>query len=141
MASQVIFLGFAIYGMTVDPAKVKDIVEWLKPINIHEVRSFNDLTSFYRWFIRGFNTVTAPIIDCIRKWELHWTNVTPKIFKEIKSRMTTTPIMCLPNFSKVFEVACDAFDVGSQIGHPIAYFSEKLNEAKKKYSPITTNFM
>jgi len=41
-----------------------------------------------------------------------------------------------PDLSKVFEVACDASDVGircvfSQDGHHVAYFSEKLNEAKQ----------
>ena len=48
-------------------------------------------------------------------------------------------MMHLPDFDKVFEVECDAPGVGmggilSQDCHPIAYFSEKLNEAKKKYS-------
>ena len=53
--------------------------------------------------------------------------------------MTEALVMRLPDFDKVIEVECDASGVGiegglSQDCHPISYFSEKLNEAKKKYS-------
>lgn len=54
--------------------------------------------------------------------------------------MTSALVMRLFDFTKAFEVVCDAFDVGiggvlSQ-GHPVTYFSEKLNEAKQNYPHI-----
>lgn len=59
--------------------------------------------------------------------------------------MTEAPIMQLSNFSKIFEVACDASRVGiggliTQEGHSVAYFSEKLNEIKQKYSTYDKEF-
>lgn len=35
-----------------------------------------------------------------------------KAFEELKKRMTKAQALQLPNFSKVFEVACDAYQVG-----------------------------
>lgn len=57
----------------------------------------------------------------------------------MKRRVVEQPILVLPNFHKVFTIKCDASNkaiggVLNQEGRPIAFFSEKLNEAKQKYS-------
>ena len=144
---RVIFLGFIVSseGVSADPQKVQAIVEWPEPRNIDEIRSFHGLASFYRRFIKGFSTIMSPITDCMKQGEFVWTKAAAKAFNEVKQRMIEAPVMRLPNFTKPFEVKCDASGIGiggvlSQERHPIAYFSEKLNDAKQKYSTYDKEF-
>ena len=56
----------------------------------------------------------------------------------LKDKLTSAPLLALPNFSKIFKIKCDASGLGigailMQDGRPIAYFSEKLNGASLKY--------
>ena len=58
-----------------------------------------------------------------------------KRFNLLKKKITEQPILVLSDFQKTVQVKCDAsgFAIGavlSQEDRTIAYFSEKLNEAK-----------
>ena len=87
----------------------------------------------------------ALVTDCMKKNRFVWTKAAAKAFEEIKKKLIEASVLQLPEFSKVFEVACDASNVGirgvlNQEGHPIAFFREKLNEAKQQYSIYDKEF-
>ena len=144
---KVVFLGFIVSseGVSADPQKVQAIVDWPEPKNIHEILNFHGFASFYCRFIKEFSTITSPITDCMKQGEFVWTKTATKAFSEVKQTMTVAPVMRLPDFTKPFEVECDALGIGiggvlSQERHPIAYFSEKLNDAKQKYFTYDKEF-
>ena len=63
------FLGHVIFkkGVSVDPDKVETIVNWPRPTNITEVRSFLGMASYYCRFIEGFSTLALPLTKLLRK--------------------------------------------------------------------------
>ncbi|KAH9680230.1 hypothetical protein KPL71_026473 [Citrus sinensis] len=129
----------AINNITVDEEKVRAIQEWPSPTSVSNVRSFHGLASFYRRFVKDFNTLATPLIEVIKKdVGFKWGEAQEKAFQIIKHKLTNAPLLSLPNFNKTFEIECDTFGIGigsilMQEGRPIAYFSEKLSGAALNY--------
>ena len=104
-----------------------------------QVRSFHGLASFYRSFVKDFCNIVAPLTKVIKN------NVgfkcgeeQEKAFQLIKEKLTHDPLLVLPDFTKSFEIECDASSVSTgallmQGGRPIAYFSAKLSGAALNY--------
>jgi hypothetical protein len=133
--------------LNMDHEKVKSIRDWSSPETIFQVQSFHGLASFYRKFIKNFSKICAPMMDTVKKRHkyFHLIEEEEKSFKLLKDKITKQPVQVLPNFSKTFQVRCDAsgFSIGvvlSQDNSSIAYFSEKLNETKLKYSTYDKEF-
>jgi hypothetical protein len=130
-----------------DLDKVKVIKNWPSPRNIFEVRGFHGLASFYQKFIKNFSGISTTMMDTVKKRHkyFHWTAKAEKRFNLLKWKITEQPVFVLSDFQKTFQVKFDAsgFAIGvvlSQEDRSVAYFSEKLNEEKLKYSTYDKEF-
>ncbi|XP_077219125.1 uncharacterized protein LOC143853291 [Tasmannia lanceolata] len=128
------YLGHIIasHGVAVDPTKIRAITQWPRPTTIKQLRSFLGLAGYYRRFVKNYASIAAPITDLLRKDSFHWCPAAESAFESLKSSLTTTPILQLPDFTETFIVDTDASGkaigvVLSQQGHPIAFFSKTLS--------------
>ena len=141
MVQQGIVLGHIISkeGIEVDKAKVELIVKLPSPTNVKGVRQFLGHVGFYRKFIKDFSKLARPLCELLVKdAKFVWDERCQRIFEQLKSFLTTTPIVRALNWQLPFEVMCDASDfaIGAMLGqredgkpYVIYYASKTLNEA------------
>jgi hypothetical protein len=138
---EVSFLGHIISegGILVDLSKVKDVLSWITPQNILDIRSFLGLIGYYRRFIEGFSKISKPVIELLEKSKtFEWTPRRETSFQELKKRLTTTPVLTMPDMEKPFSIYCDVSGQGlgcvlMQDGHVVAYASRQLKKHEEKY--------
>ena len=137
MVNQGIILGHVISnkGIEVDKAKVELISKLPSPTNVKTVRQFLGHVGFYRRFIKDFSKIAKPIYKLLEKdTKFAWDETCQKSFEELKSHLTTTPIVRAPNCQQPFEVMCDAIDlaIGAVLGQRedvkpyVVYYARKL---------------
>jgi hypothetical protein len=112
---QVAFLGHVILkgGISVDPRKVQDMLSWKAPMSVSDIRSFLGLAGCYQRFIEGFSKIRKPMIELLEKdKQFEWTPACEASFQELNKRLTTAPVLVMPDMEKLFSIYCNASGQG-----------------------------
>jgi hypothetical protein len=104
---EVLFLGHIISegGICVDPGKVKSVLSWSTPQNVSDIQSFLGLAGYYRRFIERFSKIAKPMTELLEKGKtFEWTPRCESSFQELKKRLTTAPVLTMPDMEIPFSI-------------------------------------
>jgi hypothetical protein len=96
---------------------------------------------FLDWLniIKGFSKISDPKIELLKKdKKFKWMPACKASFPELKKRLTTAPILVMPDMEKSFSIYCDTSGQGlgcvlMQDGHVIAYASRQVRKHEAHY--------
>lgn len=146
-SQSVMFLGSVVSagGISMDPSKVQAVTDWPVPDSRVALQRFLGFANFYRWFIRNFSKVAAPLTALTSvKSRFSWIEATHSAFDRLKMLFTSAPILINPDVERQFIVEVDSSDVGvgavlSQSSplddkvYPCAFYSHRLSSAERNY--------
>ena len=165
---QVDYLGHTISaeGIGCQGEKVAAVRDWPRPTTTTELRSFVGFCSFYRRFIQGFAGIAGPLHDVITRAtnaskkkkkniaiQEYWGPKQDVAFEQLKTALTTAPVLGFADFTKPFILETDASHDGlgailsqEQEGKPrvITYASRRLRQSERNtslYSSMKLEFL
>ena len=109
------FLGHIVSseGIRVDSQKIEAVKPLTGPTSATDSRIFLGLESYYRRFVEVFSSIASPLTRLTMKMvKFQWLDDCEKSFAELKTRLTTTPVLTLPEGSDGYVIYCDASKVG-----------------------------
>jgi hypothetical protein len=128
------FLGHTISqdGISVDPEKVQEVMNWKPPTIVRQIRSFLGLAGYYRQFIPDFSRIAKPMTELLKKgMKFDWSQKCEGAFHALRQHLTTAHVLAQPDNTKSFDVYCDASGTGlgcvlMQDNRVISYASRAL---------------
>jgi hypothetical protein len=54
-------------GISVDPSKVQEVMDWKPPESVHQIRSFLGLAGYYHRFILDFSRIAKAMTELLKK--------------------------------------------------------------------------
>ena len=131
-------------GLQIDPDKTKAVEEYPAPKNLRQLRRFLGMVGWYSRFMAEFSIDKLPLCELLRKSvEWKWGNEQQSAFEKIKRAPVSAPVLIRPDFSKPFQLHCDASDyaIGAVLTqevegllHPVIFVNRLLTASERKYT-------
>jgi hypothetical protein len=81
-------------GVVVDPSKIEAVSKWQSPKSVMEIRSFLGIVGYYCRFIENFSKIAKPMTELLKTNTPYvWLDKCEAGFQELKTRLTTTPVL------------------------------------------------
>jgi hypothetical protein len=123
--------------LAMDPAKLKEILDWPAPKTVEEVQSFIGFGNFYCCFVKEFSHLAHPLHDLLKKdKEFVWSEECQESFDQLKKQFTEEPVLIMLDHLKPFQIQVDSslFATGGILTqmdtngdrHPCTYLSKSL---------------
>ncbi|KAL5537298.1 hypothetical protein ACEPAF_1121 [Sanghuangporus sanghuang] len=125
-----------------DPKKTAAVQDWPVLKNVHKLQQFLGLGNWLRHFVKDYSLVIKPLTTLMGKVEWKWGKEEKAAFEELKHRLSSPPVLAIPNNKDPFQVEADASDFATggvllqkQDGKwkVIAYWSSTFLDAERNY--------
>ncbi|KAG3117763.1 hypothetical protein PI124_g10694 [Phytophthora idaei] len=129
--------------MLLNLEKVKAVMNVLGPRDLHGIRSFLGLTSYFRRYIPGYALISAPLEWLkVKDAQFEWNEDCESAFRQLKRALMKPPIMVYPNAKRRFKLYADPprYVVGACLmqevdgrDRVVAYASKLLTGSKENW--------
>ncbi len=146
LQDKVIYLGYQIdrHGLRTVTSKVEAVRNFPVPNKVENVRLFLEITGYYRQYIKEYARIAQPLTFLLRKGvEFTWGSEQQQAFETLKDKLSSSPVLIFPDYSKEFILCTDASDIGlggilmqerNGKPQPITYASRLCTTAERNYS-------
>lgn len=145
LQTQLEYLGYDLSEEGIRPGakKIEAVTKFKEPTNIHELRMFLGLTSYFRKFVQNYAVLTHDLYKLLKKdhpWS--WEEPQQNAFEKLKQILTQRPILAVYKPNAQTEVHTDASSKGlagillqkhGDALRPVAYFSRKTSKEEALY--------
>ncbi|MCG7878261.1 MAG: DDE-type integrase/transposase/recombinase [Candidatus Thiodiazotropha taylori] len=149
-------------GVQADPEKIEKIKNWPTPKNAEEVRQFTSFAGYYKRFVKDFSKIAKPLTDLHPSTSVKngkkvkmskpfvWHKIQSDAFEQLKTALSSPPILGYPDYNDSFELHTDASLKGlgavlyqKQNGQlrVISYASRGLRRSEKNYPAAKLEFL